>query len=255
MAPEAAMQRPSTPRMRAARAVPSPPARPRVRSLRRRARRARRSARAPRSAATGIAAEAWRSFTRAESWASATPAGSAATASRPAATAQGAAGLLLLVGTANGGRRDRAADDAGDGDQREHVRERVEERAVDVPVVLAEALRERRREPEQKGGPEGAERPPLAEDERGERDEAPAGGHVLVEGVHEPDRQVRPAERGEDAGEGDGGVACGVDRDPDRVGRARVLPDRAQPQAERRPEHDDVRDEEERDREPDHQVE
>src|SRR5918911_114687 len=156
MAPEAAMQRPSTPRMRAARAVPSPPARPRVRSLRRRARRARRSATAPRSAATGIAAEAWRSFTRAESWASATPAGSAATASRPAASAQGAAGLLLLVGTANGGGRDGAADHAGDGDQRQDVGQGLEERAVVRPSLdVLEARGDGAREPEQERGAEG----------------------------------------------------------------------------------------------------
>src|ERR687887_1065558 len=239
MVAEAARQRPRTPRTRPARAAPSPPARPSVRSGRRRARRASHRAATPSTAATGIPPAAWRSFTRVETWASATAAGSAATASRPAASAPGAAGLLLLVGTANGGGRDRAADDAGDGDQRHDVRKGVEERAVDVAVVLAEALGERRREAEEERGAEGAEGAPLAEDERGEGDVAAAGGHVLVEGVDEADREVGAAERGEHAGERHRGVARGVDRDPDRVGGAGMLADRTDPQPERRPEHDD----------------
>src|SRR5438105_4722743 len=128
------MQRPRTPRIRPARAVPLPPACPSVRSARRNARRARTSAVIPRTAATGIPAAAWRSFTCGETCATATAAGSAATASRPAASAPGAAGLLLLVGTANGGGRDRAADHAGDGDQRQDVGQGLEERAVVRPA-------------------------------------------------------------------------------------------------------------------------
>src|SRR5919201_915166 len=240
MVAEAARQRPRTPRTRPARAAPSPPARPSVRSERRRARRASQSAATPSTAATGIPPAAWRSFTRAETCASATAAGSAATASRPARKAPGAAGLLLLVGTANGGGRDRAADDAGDGDQREDVRERVEERAVDVAVVLAQALGERGREAEEERGPKGAEGSPLAEDERGQRDEPAPGGHVLVEGVDEADREVGAAQGGEDAGERHSRIARRVDRDTDGVRRAGVLADRADAQAERRPEHDDV---------------
>ena len=54
----------------------------------------------PSTAATGIAAAAWRSFTRAEIWASAIPAGSEATAKSPAAIAPGAEGLPDLAGTA-----------------------------------------------------------------------------------------------------------------------------------------------------------
>src|ERR671935_89112 len=140
IAADAARQSPSTPRTRPARATPSPPARPRVRSARRRARRAR---------------------------------GSAATASRPARSAAAAAGLLLCVGAANGGGRDRAADDARDGDQRQDVRQNLEEGAVVRPGVdELEPRSNCARETEQEGGTEGAERPPATEDQGRERDEA-----------------------------------------------------------------------------------
>src|SRR5437870_3421762 len=256
MAPAAARQRPSTPRIRPALAAPSPPARPRVRSDRRRARRARTSAATPRTAATGTPAAAWTSFTRAESWASATLAGSAATASRPAASAAGAAGLLLCVGAANGGGRDRAADDARDGDQRQDVGQGLEERAVVRPALdVLEPGGDGAREPEQKRGSEGAERPPAAEDQRREGDEAAPCGHVLAEGVDESDREEHPSERGERARGGHARVADAVHRHAHRVRRARVLPDRPDAKADRRLEHDDVRGDEDGQAQPHHEVE
>src|SRR5437588_5014631 len=256
MAPDAARQRPSTPRIRPARAAPSPPARPRVRSDRRRARRARTSAATPRSAATGAPAAAWTSLTRAESCASATAAGSAATARRPAASAAVAAGLLLRVGAANSGGRDRAADDARHGDQREDVGQGLEEGAVVRPALdVLEPGSDGAREAEQERGPEGAERPPPAEDQRREGDEPAPGGHVLAEGVDEADREEDASQRGQRARGGHARVADPVDRDAHRVCRARVLADRPDAEAERRLEHDDVREDEQGKAQPDHEVE
>src|SRR5215211_9083856 len=81
--------------------------------------------------------------------------------------------LLLLVRPADRGRRDRAADHARDGDQGEHVRKRREERAVAGPIFhVLESGRHGAREPEQERCTEHAERPPLAEDQSGECDEA-----------------------------------------------------------------------------------
>src|SRR5207237_738652 len=150
--------------------------------------------------------------TRGETCANAIATGSAATASRPASSAAAAAGLLLRVGTANGGGRDRAADDARDGDQRQDVRKGLEERAVVRPALdVLEPGGDRAREAEEERGPEGAERPPPAEDQRGERDEAAPGGHVLAEGVDEPDREEDASERGERARGGHARVADPID--------------------------------------------
>ena len=52
--------------------------------------------------------------------------------------------------------------------------------AAEVEYV-GQPVRERAREAEEQRRAEGAERPPVAEDQRGERDEAAPGGHVLVE--------------------------------------------------------------------------
>ena len=151
--------------------------------------------------------------------------------------------------------RDRAADDTGDRDEREHVRQRVEEerRGAALREVRWKAVAERAREPEQKARSERPERPPVAEDERGEGDEAAAAGDVLVEEVHVSDREVRAAERGEGAGGDHRAVADPVDRDADGVGSARVLADGADSQAERRPEEDDVRQDQDDEAQPDHQ--
>src|SRR4051794_16999822 len=143
------------------------------------------------------------------------PAGTATTARAPSTTeicAGRFSRLLLDVRTANGCGRDRAADDAGDRDQGEDVRKRLEQGSR-ASRIRREPLRERAREAEEERGGEGAARPPAAEDQRRERDEAAAGGHVLVERVDEADREVGAAQRGEDPGEDDGGVADAVDRD------------------------------------------
>ena len=63
------------------------------------------------------------------------------------------------------------------------------------------------REAEQETGDRGAERPPVPEDERGEGDEPAPGGHVGVERVHEAEREVRAAGRGEHAGDDHRAVA------------------------------------------------
>jgi hypothetical protein len=93
---------------------------------------------------------------------------------------------LLLVRLPVGRRRDGAPDDTGDGDQGEDVGQRLEQHGG-RPRVLRQPLREGAREAEQQAGGGRAERAPVAEDHRRQRDEAAAGGHVLVEGVHEPD--------------------------------------------------------------------
>src|SRR5829696_6699286 len=183
----------------------------------------------------------------------ATPAGTARIASVPSRTA--ATADLFDVRAANGGRRDRPADDPRDGDQREHVRQGLEQQLVGLPRLdEPEPLGERAREAEEERRGEGADRSPAAEDERGERDEAAAGGHVLGERVVEPDRQERAAERREHPRDDNGHVARAVDGDADRVGGLRVLADGADAEAGRRLEHRDVRERDGRDREPDHQV-
>src|SRR3954451_88152 len=104
--------------------------------------------------------------------------------------------LLLDVGAASGGGRGCTADDARDGDQRQHVRQRLEEHRRRRPRLL-EPERECRRAAEQERRCERSERTPVTEDDRGERDEAASCRHVLAERAEVADRQVRAAERGE----------------------------------------------------------
>ena len=101
----------------------------------------------------------------------------------------------------------------------------------------------------------GAERLPVAEDDRGQRDEAAARGHVLVERVDEPDREERAAGGREHARGDHRAVADAVDVDPHRVGRARMLADRADPEPERGLEQNDLGERDQDQREPDHQAE
>ena len=158
----------------------------------------------------------------------------------PTTSARERGGYCFAYGrpTAAGGT---AADHAGDGDQRQHVRKGLEEDGAGVGVRRRGGTRARSRQPNSIAARERAERPPVAEDERGERDEAAAGGHVLVERVDEADREVRAAERGEHAGDDRRRCSGSVDGDADGLRRARMLADRAQAQPERRPEDDDVR--------------
>src|SRR5919204_4602388 len=253
------MQSARKPRIRPARAVPRPPARPSVRSTFRRARRARTSAAAPKRTEPQDAAVAWTSVT----WSSLRAAAKAATGSASPSSAQRtdpraasfrAWALLLLVRTSNGGWRDRTADHACHGDQRQDVGERLEERRCGTRVHR-EPEGQRRGEAEQERRPERPERAPVAEDERRERDEAPPGGHVLVEGANEADRQERATQRCQHARGHDARVAHGIDVDADRVGGTRMLTARADAQSDRRLEHDNVREWDERDRDPDQQVE
>src|SRR5439155_12697734 len=70
----------------------------------------------------------------------------------------------------------------------------------------------------------------------------------------EPDRKEGPAERGEDAGDGDCRVAHRVHGDADRVRGARMLAHRADAQADRRLEEDDVGEDDDGEHEPDEQA-
>src|SRR5262249_39860339 len=145
--------------------------------------------------------------------------------------------LLLTVWTAIRSRRDRAADHAGDGDQRQDIRERLEEqrRRAALREIGRQAVAERAREPEQQACGVGAERPPVAEDDRGDRDEPPPARQVLVEEADVADREVRAAERRECAGGDDGPPADPVDVDANGVRRPRVLADAAEADAPRPP--------------------
>src|SRR4051794_11675623 len=131
----------------------------------------------------------------------ATAAGTAATPTAASTTAPD--GLLLLrVRAANSSGWDRTADDAGDGDQGQDVRQRLEEHLGGIRI-RCEAERQRGRRAEEDRRRVGAERPPVAEDDCGERDEAAAGRHVLLERADVADRQIGTAERREDAGDDD----------------------------------------------------
>src|SRR5581483_7027521 len=210
----------------------------------------------PSAAATGTATYSARmSLTPARNWAAATPAGMARTASTPKRIATRAARLLPLIRPARCRRSDGTSDHSRDRDQRQQVRERLEQRPPLLPVGRGQPDRERAREPEEERRAEGRERPPLAEDERGKADEAVPLRHVLVERVVEARREVRAAERGDRAGRDDGDVARLVHGDADRLGRARMLADRAQAEPVRRTEDEQVRPDQQRERQPDHQVE
>src|SRR5687767_8716840 len=118
--------------MRPARAIRAPPIRPSVRSSPLRPRRASQTARAEKRKAAGTTAPAATSPRSSRISVTATATGSAAAPSSPKSSEKAAARfrrglvpLLLDVGAANGDGRDRAADDAGDGDQREDVGKRL----------------------------------------------------------------------------------------------------------------------------------
>src|SRR4051794_27922073 len=169
------------------------------------------------------------------------PAGITSTASRPKTPATRPAPLLLDIWAAGGRRADGAADDAGDRDQRQDVRQGLEERPPLVAVRGREPVGERAREAEEERRHVRREWPPLAEDECSEADEPGAGRHVLVERVHEAEREVRAAHRRDRAGSDDRDVPDLEHGDADRVRRARMLADRPQPQTIRRAEDEEVR--------------
>ena len=147
--------------------------------------------------------------------------------------------LLLDVGLAVGFRRNRAADDARDRDQGQHVGKRLEERGGRARVD-GQPVGERGREAEEERRAPGAERPPVAEDHRRERDEAAALRHVLGEAAAEvADREEGAAERRQHPGDDHRRVAHRVDVDPDRVGGAGMLAAGPDAQADRRLEEDE----------------
>src|ERR1041385_155752 len=181
------MHRESRPSSLPTRASRAPPTRPSVRSIVNCAFRASRIARRPSKAEPQVASVPWTIVTS-FSWRAATypPTGTrrprSAHASEALAASFLARALLLLIRASNGCGRDRTADHACHGDQREDVRQRLEERRR-VVGARRKAVRKRGRETEEQRGAEGPERPPVAEDHCGQCDEAAAGGDVLVERV------------------------------------------------------------------------
>ena len=87
-------------------------------------------------------------------------------------------------------------------------------------------------EAEQQAGEHRRHRPPFGEDQRRQRDEALAGGHVLDEAGVLGDRQIGAGDAAEHAGADHRAVAQPGHRDAGGVDRGRVLADGAQPQAE-----------------------
>src|SRR5262245_53717339 len=142
--------------------------------------------------AGAIATEARRSVTFSSCSAAKIAAGSVASATTPTSTEKtalvlvGRPSLLLLVRAANGCRRDRAADQAADRDQRQDVGQGLEEERG-LLRVLGQGAGERAREAEEQRSAEGAERLPHAEDQGGQSDEASSHGHILPEAPDEPD--------------------------------------------------------------------
>ena len=78
--------------------------------------------------------------------------------------------------------------------------------------------------------------------------------HVLVERVRDAVREVDAAEAGQRPRQDDGHVPDPVDGEPDRVGGLGMLADRTEAQAGRRPEEKEMRDHDERERDPDQDV-
>src|SRR3569832_2471898 len=93
--------------------------------------------------------------------------------------------LLFLVRDAEGAGGARGADEAGEDDDGQHVGDDLDElRRYLLAAEEADALEldgEGLGEAEQQAGEHRLDQAPLAEDERGERDEAAAGAHVARE--------------------------------------------------------------------------
>src|SRR5918992_820413 len=102
--------------------------------------------------------------------------------------------LLLDVRTPDGGRRDRATDQADERDEREDVRHGRDEVFRDAGLPL-QRDGEREPEAEEEARGEGPSWTPLAEDNCRERDEPASARHVLGEAADEPDRQKGASER------------------------------------------------------------
>src|SRR5688572_9042105 len=98
----------------------------------------------------------------------------------------------LVRRPAERGRRHRAADDTGERDDGEDVRDHLDElRGDQLQTLELDLQRVGRREEE--AGEGDALRIPLAEDDRGERDEAAPRGHAVAE-LMLIEREVRTAE-------------------------------------------------------------
>ena len=87
---------------------------------------------------------------------------------------------------------------------------------------------------EEEAGAEHAPRPPVGEDQRGERDVALPRRHVAAEAGRLRGREISAGEAAEDAGDDDRAVAKPGHRDARRVDRGGVLADGAEAQAEAR---------------------
>src|SRR5439155_1106414 len=140
---------------------------------------------------------------------------------------------IRFVGKAVGGRRSRAADEPGDGEDRQDVRKRRKELHRDLHAPDRGPLqRERERCPvtEEERCDERTGGRPAAEDHRREPDESASAGHAVGERVRDRKRKVRTAERGQEARSEHRPVARRPDGDPNRVRRTWMLADRAEAQ-------------------------
>jgi hypothetical protein len=94
------------------------------------------------------------------------------------------------------------------------------------------AVADRLEEAEEQAGAERGPGPPLGEDQRGQRDEAAPGAHVLDEARGEAGGEIGAREAAQEAADRHRGEAQPHDRDAGGVDGGRVLAHRAQAQAE-----------------------
>ncbi len=147
---------------------------------------------------------------------------------------------LLLVGDVLGRGRTYPAHEAGDREDRDQVRQHEQElgrhRRTDGGQQVPEVLREA----EEQGCSERTVRVPLAEDHRGQCDEALPGGHLLAEretGAHREGSTTESGDRASEDGVDDAGP---VHLDAHGVRGLRVLAHGPHAQAPPGAEHEDV---------------
>ena len=115
------------------------------------------------------------------------------------------------------------------------------------PAAGSHGLPERAGVREEERSAERADRRPATEDDRGQRDEASAGGHVVLERPRALEGQVGAGQPGEDAADDDVPIPQPDDVDADRVRGLRMLPDRARAESPARAEQEDLQDDHEDD--------
>ena len=105
-------------------------------------------------------------------------------------------------------------------------------------IDACEADCHRIEEPEQQAGKHHRHRPPLGEDQRRQRDEALAGGHVLHKARVLGDCEIGASKAAQDTAADDRPITQPGDRNAGRVDRAWIFADSAQPKAKARAEQD-----------------